>query len=175
MSMKSFLALLFALAVCCCVTQAADDAPLKKIVKGKVEEMNNAIIKEDFAKVVDLTHPKVVKQAGGREKMISALESGIKGLRSKGYEIRSVKVDDPSDPVAVGSDLFIVVPFLLEMKVPGGKGRQKSFVIGVSTDQGRSWVFIAGDQDIKQIKMWLPSFPDQLKLPESEKPVIEKD
>ena len=165
----------FALVLACCTTQAAEDASVKQVVKGKVEEINNALIKGDFAKVADLTHPNVVKLMGGRDKMISVMESGIKDMKSKSYAFRSVKVDASSDLVAAGPDVFVVVPFLLEMKAPGGKIRQKSFVIGVSSDKGKSWTFVNGDLDIKKVKQVLPNLPEQLKLPKRQTPVFEKD
>src|SRR5690242_6235956 len=89
-----------ALILGCCVVQAADDTSVRQVVKRKVEELNKATIDGDFAKIADLTHPKVVKLMGGREKMISVLESGIKDMKSKGYAFRSAKVDAPSDLVA---------------------------------------------------------------------------
>jgi hypothetical protein len=173
--MNGYRAWFFALVLGCCTAQAADNAPLKKVVKGKVEEINNALIKWDFAKVADLTHPRAVKLIGGREKMISVMESGTKDMKSKGFAIRSVKVGDPSDPVVAGTDLFVVVPILLEIKAPGGRLLQKSFVIGVSGDQGKSWAFVNGDLEVKQVKQVLPNLPGQLKLPEKQKPVFEKD
>jgi hypothetical protein len=173
--MNTFRAWFFVLGISCCAAQAADEVPLKKVVRARVEEINNALLKEDFAKVADLTHPKVIQLIGGREKMISVMESETKEMRSQGFALRSVKVDDPSDPVAAGSDLFVVVPFLLEMKALGGKLVLKSFVIGVSSDRGKSWAFVNGDLDIKKVKQVLPTLPDQLKLPEKQKPVFEKD
>jgi hypothetical protein len=61
------------------------------------------------------------------------------------------------------------------MTAPGGKILQKSFVIGVSGDEGKSWVFVNGDVDIKQVKKVLPNLPDELKRPEKQKPVFKKD
>ena len=104
----------------------ADDTALKQAIKGKVEEINNALLKEDFGMVVDLTHPKLVALMGGRQKMISVMEAGTKEMKSKGFEFHSAKVEDPSEPVKSGSDLFVVVPFELEMKVPGGKLRAEN-------------------------------------------------
>lgn len=154
---------------------AADEAALKKIVKEKVEEINRAAIKDDFGKVADLTHPNLVRLMGGREKMISTMESAVKEMKSNGFVIRSARVDDPSDPIATGQELFVVVPFVLEMKVPGGKVLAKSFVIGVSSDKGKSWAFVNGDLDINAVKQVLPTLPNQLKLPEKQKPVFEKE
>jgi hypothetical protein len=173
--MKTHGAWFFALVLSCSAAQAADDASPKQVAKGKVEEMNNALIKEDFGKVVDLTHPKVVELLGGREKMIAVMESGTKDMKAKGFAFRSAKVDDPTNLVTAGSDQFVVVPFLLEMKAPGGKLLQKSFVIGVSSDKGKSWSFVNGDMDIKKVKEFLPNLPEDLKLPEKQKPVFEKD
>jgi hypothetical protein len=48
-NMKGRYAWFFALAVSCGAASDADEASLKKIVKGRVEEINNALIKEDFA------------------------------------------------------------------------------------------------------------------------------
>jgi hypothetical protein len=156
-------------------SRAADQPTLKEILKGKVEELNRALIKEEFGKVADLTHPKIVMMMGGREKMVATMESGTADMQSKGFSIRSVKVEDASDLVAAGSDLFAIVPFTIEMTAPGGKILQKSFVIGVSGDEGKSWVFVNGDVDIKQVKKVLPNLPDELKRPEKQKPVFKKD
>jgi hypothetical protein len=70
----------------------------------------------------------------------------------------------------------VVVPFVLEMTASGGKIHQKSFVIGVSGDKGKTWTFVdAGDKDRKALKQILTDLPEKHKLPEKEKPVIEKD
>jgi len=147
----------------------------KTLVKKSAEEINDAIVNEDFGKVVDLTYPKVVELIGGRTRMITVLESGAKDMKSKGERFGAVKVGDPSAPVKSGSDLFVVVPFQQEMKVPGYKLLQKTFVIGVSNDQGKTWTFVNGDLDVKTVRQVLPNLPDELKLPAREKPVSEKE
>jgi hypothetical protein len=167
-------------AVCCllgmaCSAQPKDDAEIKQIVKTKVIELNDAVMKEDHGKVVDLTHPKVVKLSGGRDKMISAMTAGNKQMKAQGSAFHSCKVAEPTDLVSEGSELYVVVPFLLEMKVPDGKLLVQSFVIGISTDKGKSWTFVNGDIDRQKVKEVLPNLPDKLTLPEKKKPVFEKD
>jgi len=165
----------FVLALGCCIANAADNPSPKQVVKEKVEEINNALIKEDFAKVIELTHPKAIELVGGKEKAISALESVIKEMKTRGLAFRATKIDDPSDPLAVGTELFVVAPFVLESKAPFGKVVQKSFYIGVSSDRGKTWVFVNGDYSVDTIKKVLPNLPEKLKLPEHEKPVIVKE
>jgi hypothetical protein len=154
---------------------AKDEPTPAEILVATVEKLNRALIKEEFGRVADLTHPKIVKMMGGREKTIASMQSGTADMKSKGYTIRSVKLEDATELVAAGSDLYGIVPFEIEMAAPGGKLLQKSFVIGVSSDEGKTWVFVNGDVDIKQVKQVLPNLPDQLKRPKKQKPVFEKD
>jgi hypothetical protein len=163
------------LVLACRASQAGEEDTLKQVVKGKVEEINNSLINEEFGKVVDLTHPKIVEQMGGRQKMIAVLEVGSKEMKSKGFQPCSIKVDTPSDPVKAGLDQYVVVPFLTEIKVPGGRLLQKASVVGVSGDRGKTWVFVNGDLGRKKIKEVLPNLPEQLKIPEKQRPVFEKD
>ena len=154
---------------------AAENDAIKKTVKEKVTEMNDALVKEDFGKVADLTHPKVVAGMGGREKMISVLQSGTVEMKKQGYAFQSVKVDEPLDPVKGGDDLYVVAPFQLEIKAPGGKLTSKTFVIGVSNDKAKTWVFVNGDGDPAELRKVLPNLPPDLKFPEKQKPVFEKE
>jgi hypothetical protein len=170
------------LLLACCLpspARAADEdtaTAMKKLVKQKVQEINDAIVKGDFAAVADLTHPKVVQMMGGRDKMIATMQAGEKDMKSKGFSFLSTKVDDPSDAVAgPASELYATVPFELRMKTPDGKMIAKSFVVGFSADRGKTWTFVNGDLDAKQIKQVLPNLPDRLKLPEKQAPKMEKD
>ena len=163
------------LALLCLTARAAGKGDVKQRVKAKVEEINRALIKEDFSRVADLTYKGVVKLAGGRDKMIAIMKTGMKEMKSKGYAIRSVKVGNPSDPVSEGGESYVVVPIQLEMKAPGGKIHQKGFVIGVSRDKGKTWTFVNGDLGKQKVKQILPNLPDKLKLPKKQKPEFEKD
>jgi hypothetical protein len=49
--------------------RAAVDKEFPRLVKSKVEEINQALIKGEYDKVVDLTLPKLVEKLGGRDKM----------------------------------------------------------------------------------------------------------
>jgi uncharacterized protein (TIGR03067 family) len=150
------------------------NASLKDSVKAKAEEVNNALMRHDFGKVVDMSHPKVIEMGGGRDKTISMMEARSQDMKSRGVVIRSATVGEPSDPVKSGAELFIVVPFRLEMTFPGGKAFQDSFVIGDSVDQGKTWVFVDGTGDTKTIKQILPNLPEQLYLPAQQRPILEK-
>lgn len=71
--MKRVFAAFLVVACSSCTGHAVDDVSLKNTAKAKVEELQNALIKQDFGKVADLTHPKVLEMAGGRNKMIAVI------------------------------------------------------------------------------------------------------
>jgi hypothetical protein len=173
--MKTFGTSCLLLTCVCLPARAADQAQAKKVAKAKTQEINDALIKEDFGKIADLTHRTVVKMMGGRDKMIAVMKAGVKDMKSRGVSFRTVKVGEPSDLVAAGTDLYVVVPFRLELTIPGKRALQNSFVIGVSGDGGKTWSFVNGDLDDKRLKLVLPNLPPALKLPKRERPTIQKD
>lgn len=171
MSRIAVLVLLFALPA----VVSADDVEIKKVVKAKVEVLNEATVKGEFARIADLTHPKVVEIAGGREKMIALMEKSFKEMKEEGISVHSAKVGEPSDLARKGGDLYVVVPFDLTMKVEGGKITASGYVVGVSSDQGKVWTFVNSSSSPGAIKLILPDLPNSLELPEKRKPVFEKD
>jgi hypothetical protein len=155
---------------------APEDNP-EKVAKSKANEVVQATIKGEYDKVADFTYPKVVEMMGGREKMISVMKTAFKEMKAKGFETRSVKVGDPSPLVAGNTEVYTIVPFTLEMKVPGGSAIGKSFLLGISADKGKTWTFVDGSgiSTEKKKKKLLPHLPEELKLPKPEKPVFHRD
>jgi hypothetical protein len=143
-------------------------------VRQKVDEISAALISGNFAKVVDLTYPKVVQMVGGREKMIDLLKAGTQEMLAHGSAITAVVVGTPSEFRTVGKEVFVVVPSSITLSVPGGKLTQKSFTVGVSSDAGRTWFFVdANNLGGEKIKMVFPTFPATLQLP-PRPPVFER-
>lgn len=155
-------------------TKTGED-PIKKRVKEDVDAMNAALIKNDLEKVLDLTHPKAIELTGGRKDTLAAMKKGMDEMKAQGTVVQSAESDEPSDPVPSGSSLFIVAPHTIVMKVKGGKLRAKAFVIGVSSDKGKSWKYVNGGVGTEAIKKVIPDLPKELKLPEESKPVFERE
>ena len=166
---------LVVLAALCCVAQTSQPDALKARIKKDVEDLNNAIIKEDFAKVADLTLPNIILLAGGRDKMIATMTAGNAKFKADGIVFSAMTVHDPEDPVAVLDERYVVVTYQLEMKAPGLTMSQPTFVIGFSDDQGKSWHYVNGDVKLENLKKILPHLPDTLKLPEHKEPTVKKD
>jgi hypothetical protein len=138
------------------------------------QEMGRAMIAQDFGKLADFTFPKIVAGMGGREKMIEKLKAGVEEMKNAGYGFNTFHVDAPTAIADAGNDIVAVVPQSLEMTVPGGKLTAKSYLIGLSSDQGQTWTFIDGAGiDAKSLKTLLPNFPKDVKLPAKQQSVFE--
>ncbi len=159
-----------------CGTLPAQEMPsITKTVKSDVMKMNEALFTGNYAQLVDLTCPDIVKMMGGRDRMIALTKREMESMKEKGFAFQAVKVSDPGEQVVNGSQTYIVVPFELELKLPDGTAFIPSFVIGVSEDKGKSWTYVNGDLDIKRVKSILPNLPDALKIPARVKPRVVKD
>lgn len=160
----------------CLSVFAAQDKP-EKTAKSQAEEAAKATVEGKWDKLADLTHPKVVELMGGRDKMVERMTASMKDMKAKGIAFNSAKIEDAATPVAAGKELYTYVPMTLEMKVPGGTITSKSFLLGVSTDEGKTWKFVDGSGiggNEKLLKEVLPNLPKELKLPKKEKPVFQK-
>jgi hypothetical protein len=144
----------------------------------QAETMVAAFIKHDFRTAADFTYSGVVSKSGGKEKMAGALEKGMTEVEQQGFRLESVTVEDPTQVLSGGRQLFAVLPNTMRMRVPDDKGVLVShgFYIGVSDDGGKTWTFIDGTgvPDRKRLKVVLPSAPESLKLPERQPPVLQQ-
>ena len=138
----------------------------------RAQEVNDAFRRRDFARMVDLTYPKVIETAGGRDKMIAALAKGMKEMEAEGVSVLSSTAEAPIQIVHVSEWIYAVVPTTLKVKARDGIFKTESSMIGVSSDRGVNWTFIdAGGKDHTQLKSYLPAPADALKLPAEKEPV----
>ncbi|HEX5268885.1 MAG TPA: GDSL-type esterase/lipase family protein [Gemmataceae bacterium] len=166
-----------------CVTLSApepgDDKQEAAAVKAKAEEVLQLLQKGEYKKVAGRTHPRVVKEMGGSEKMADTLAAKMKQLKEQGYEVRSLKANDPTTSATVGDERYVVVPYTMEMKSPGGKTTVESYLLAISSDKGKTWTFVdgAGLADVEAQKKLLPDLPPPptLRLPRTQRPVFEAD
>jgi hypothetical protein len=138
----------------------------------QAQEVNDAFRRRDFGPMVDLTYPKVIEAAGGREKMIAALSKGMKEMEVEGVSVLSSTAAAPTQIVHASKWIYAVVPTTLKVKARDGIFQTESSMIGISSNQGANWTFIdAGGKDHKQLLSMLPAPADGLKLPAEKDPV----
>src|SRR6185503_9305673 len=137
----------------------------------QARELEEALARKDYAKVIDLTHPKVVEVGGGREKLLAAMNSEMKSMEAEGVTLLSSTASPASQFVSDAGGIYAVVPVTTKIKAQGGIFQTEGSLIGVSTDGGQNWTFVdATGKDQTELKKVLPNF-DKLKLPAEKAPV----
>jgi hypothetical protein len=165
-----------AFVVCCCIAQTADDSPTSLVSK-KAQVIGDATVKGDYAKVVDSTYPKVVEIIGGQEKMVALIEKSMNQMKAQGFTLISFQAGEPKELLTEGDSTFAVVPTITKLTAPGGKLIARSYLLGVSSDSGKTWKFVdgAGLQQKEVRDKVLPKLPAKLLLPEKQTPEFIKD
>jgi hypothetical protein len=151
-----------------------DEIKEDAVVKAKAEEALTLLLKGDYKNFAELTYPPVVKEMGGREMMAETLAAKMKQLKELGYEVRTLKASDPTTSATAGDERYVVVPYRLDLKAPGGNLTAPSYLLAISSYQSRTWTFVdgAGLLDAETQKKMLPNLPPGLRLPKPEKPVF---
>jgi hypothetical protein len=159
-------------AVALSAAAGADDKDLKKAVKGLVEKMQAATLKDDFETVIDMTHPKAVEQLGGREKALATTKTVMKQLKDGGLAIKALSAGEPGEPARGEKELYVVVPTKIEMTAAKGKVNGTGFILGVSADDGKTWKFVDGAPGPDTVRKMFPGIPKALELPKPDYKVI---
>jgi hypothetical protein len=172
--------LLLALMVVAACAQLANADPKTERLRTLAAEDSAAITSGNYARLVDLTYPKLVELMGGRDKMIEMLRRGAQDMKAQGSVILGAEVAEPKEVVTVGDKQFAIVPMIVRVQVPEGTLRSKGFLIAVSEDRGNTWRFIDGaglhktqGGEREALAQILPGFPTQISLPSWEPPVME--
>jgi hypothetical protein len=148
-----------------CSKLSPEDARIQKVARAEAERLQSALAKGDFETVADLTHENVIMLLGGRKKMLAVLAETHQQLKMQGVTFKDVKMHEPSRPVRVGKEIYILVPFEMELVGPGKKVDAQPSVVGVSDDGGKTWRFVDTSIGRKEIKKYLPNLPDTLDIP----------
>jgi hypothetical protein len=158
--------------------QKVDSDQAIKNLKTQAEDMGRAGIQEDHAKLVDLTHPALVEKLGGRDAYLKHLEKVAAEMKGEGFRATTAHFDEPTQPIKSTSQMYAVIPYVLEVRGPGGaKGKVPTYFIAASKDGGARWTFVDGSGmggNPEMLKILFPDFPEQLKLPAARPPVWEK-
>ena len=137
----------------------------------RAKELEDALGRKDYAKVIDLTYPKLVEFGGGREKLLAEMTKELKTMEAEGVEIISSATSSPSKFFHEANTIYAVVPVTSKLKAKDGIFQTEGSLIAISTDAGRNWTFVdASTIDQTELKKILPNL-DKLNLPAEKAPV----
>ena len=137
----------------------------------RTKELEEAIGRKDYAKMVDLTYPKLVESLGGRDKMFAEMSNEMKSMEAEGVELLSTVPSPPTQFVHESNGVYAVVPVTTKIKARDGIFQTEGSLIAISNDGGTSWTFVdATGKDQTELRKLLPNL-DKLNLPAEKPPV----
>ncbi len=155
-----------------CISQGQLD-PQREAMDLGAKQCLKATVDGDFRTLADLTHPDVVKRIGGKEQMIELVSKGMGEMAKKGTKFASGQTETPSKLVKGADGLYGVIPTTLVLDTPVALLTVKSFLIGYSGDDGKTWVYIDGANGADAIRREFKQVPEALVLPEKAQPKID--
>lgn len=155
-----------------CTVDAQDTMAVRK----SAIMMSNALVKNDLATFADCTHPKVLANMGGKEKMIANMKASIAEMKTGVVTFRGASIGKIGRFYTSGKDLYCLIPHEILMNTEGGYVSSTSSVLGISHDKGKTWKFVsAGNIGKKRLKTIFTTLPDGLQISPQTTPVFHKE
>lgn len=139
--------------------------------------MDNALVVKDFDKYVEYNHPKVLEQVeGGRSGMVIQVSEQVKGIEESGNYITAVWPQKPEFVVDTAGELQCTMQQFMEYRLPEGKVKAETTIIGISPDKGKTWYFLdVAGRKLDQVKELFPNLSSKLVIPPTHEPEFTAD
>jgi hypothetical protein len=141
-------------------------------------EMYQAYVRGDLETFVGYMHPKITEMMGGREKAIETIRKTLAASAAQGLTATKATVAPVQQLVEVApAKLQVIIPADVMMSGKDVEVRQRSFLLGFSSDGGKAWRFVdSGSGGGDTLRKIFPECSPALKIPPRAKPeVIRRD
>jgi hypothetical protein len=152
---------------------AAVAQSLETVIKIQAMDMAKAVLAKDLDKIMMYMPPKLVEEAGGKDKLLVARDTLNKYMKQFGAEIKKVTIGNPGKIINYKNQLQATVPQTTEMKFMASTIILETTLIAISEDKGQHWYF--ADTSIyreDKLKLSLPNLSPELVIPPMKKPKI---
>jgi hypothetical protein len=147
-----------------CLGQPADQDNFLKAAQARGQEYATAVLKGDFGKAVDMTHPAAVAAGGGKKKLVERHKRSAEGLKKDKVKMLAYEVLPADEVHKAEKDLLVVLPTKQRFESPRGKLVRDDHLIAVSGDGGKTWLLVENSGEEEMVKV-LPHWPKELELP----------
>jgi hypothetical protein len=163
--------LMLILGITCFGANAADNGAAE--AKRQAQTCADALVQHDYDTFASMLYPKFLQWMGGRNALIQKLQQSDQEMASRGITVQSVVMGQVTQIRRTKGETFAVVPEKIEMATRDGIVRTDSYLLGISSDDGKAWQFIDGTGVAgldKDIYMLLPNLPADMQLPRAKQP-----
>lgn len=144
--------------------QEIDIEAAKRSAFNAAKSMNDALVEKDFDRYVNYNHPLVLEQVEyGRSGMIMEVAKQINNIEENGNYITAIWAKMPISFVDTADEWQCTLPQFMEYRLPNGKIKSQTTIIGISPDKGAHWYFIdMADRQLSDMKNLFPKLSDRL-------------
>ncbi len=152
-----------------CLGQGQAQSPLEAMQAG-AKRYVEAVVRQDYKTLTNLYPPAVFERVD-RARLIELITHDMDDMKKKGLKIKSF-MTETSSKLVQGADgqLYGVIPATLVLDAPEAVITLKSFLIGLSSDQGKTWVYIDGANGADAVRREYTELPETLVLPAKQRP-----
>jgi hypothetical protein len=111
-------------------------------LEAQAREFCEAYVRKDYQRMIELTHPKMLECAGGKERLLSELGRGEELWQAYGIEYLSWTPADATQVISDSGSLYAIVPTIVNRRVRGEPSAFDVCLIGISSDEGQHWTFV---------------------------------
>lgn len=148
--------------------QVEDLEAAKKSAFLAAKTMDEALINRHYDDYVVYNHPKVLEQVeGGRAGMAIQVARQIADIEELGNIITAVWPQMPETVIDTAGEWQTTLQQFMEYRLPDGKIKSETTIIGLSPDKGKTWYFMdAAGRQLKDLKELFPTLSSKLVIPE---------
>lgn len=139
--------------------------------------MGNAMVIKDYDQYVEYNHPYILEKVeGGRSGMVIEIKRQIETLEESGNYVTAAWPSMPNEIIDTANELQCTMQQYVEYRLPNGKIKSETTIIGISPDRGNTWYFVdAANRPLTEIKNMFPTLSDRLSLAAPVEPVFTAD
>lgn len=147
--------------------QIADMEAAKKSAFLAAKTMDEALINKHYDDYVLYNHPKVVEQIeGGRAGMSIQVAKQIADIEESGNIITAVWPQMPDVVIDTAGEWQTTLQQFMEYRLPEGKIKSETTIIGISPDKGTTWYFVdAAGRQLADMQKLFPTLSSKLVVP----------
>ena len=138
-------------------------------LEAQAKEYGDAFVRDDVERLVELSSPKYIEIAGGKEKLIGAGKATRKQFEQNGIQLLSWTPIEGLQLVEESGSLYAVVSMAMRTKGRGYLFEDYDCLIAVSNDGGEHWTFVSST--CVRLKDAFPQVAEKLVLCPEKKPL----
>ncbi len=159
--------------------QEIDSSEVKKNAFLAAKIMDNALVTKDWYTYVESNHPTVINQVpGGVAGLVKQTMEQVEALEESGNKIIAAWPGQASDIIDTAGEYQLTLPQYMEIRLPNGKLKTQTTLLGISMDKGNKWYFIdleASGNDINKLKEIFPKVSSRIKVNPPAEPTFTPD